>query len=79
MWRVHFLTMDDRLNLKDLLKIPENQVFNYTYDVVRFGKTVVIRGKDVIYVWVDGLHKVVAFMETENNGKTRPLDYVVER
>lgn len=79
MWRMHFLTMDDRLNLKDLLKIPENQVVNYTYDVVRFGKTVVIKGNDVIYVWVDGLHKVVALMDTESNGKNRPLDYVVER
>lgn len=79
MYRMHFLTMDDRLNLKDLLKIPENQVINYTYDVVRFGKTVVIRGNDVIYVWVDGLHKVVAGMDTYVHGKNRPLDYVVER
>jgi hypothetical protein len=78
LWRVHFLTMDSRLNLKDLLKIPENKVFNYTYDVVRFGKTVVIRGNDVIYVWVDGLHKIVACMNTESNGMNRPLDYVVE-
>lgn len=78
MYRMHFLTMDDRLNLKDLLKIPENQVVNYTYDVVRFGKTVVIKGNEVIYVWVDGLHKVVALMDTESNGKNRPLDYVVE-
>lgn len=79
LWRMHFLTIDDRLNLKDLLKIPENKVFNYTYDVVRFGKTVVIRGNDVIYVWVDGLHKVVAGMNTESTGKNRPLDYVVEQ
>lgn len=77
-WRMHFLMIDDRLNLKDLLKIPENQIFNYTYDVVRFGKTVVIKGNCVIYVWVDGLHKVVAYMSTENTNRHRPLDYVVE-
>ena len=79
LWRMHFLTIDERLNLKDLLKIPENQIFNYTYDVVRFGKTVVIRGNSTIYVWVDGLHKVVAWMSKENDNKTRPLDYVMEQ
>jgi hypothetical protein len=78
LWRMHFLTVDERLNLKDLLKIPENQIFNYTYDVVRFGETVVIRGNSVIYVWVDGLHKIVAWMSTEYTNNHRPLDHVVE-
>lgn len=77
-WRMHFVTVDPKLNLKDLSKIPENEVLNYTYDVVRFGKTIVVRAKTLIYVWIDGLHKVVAMMSASTNGRNRPLDYVVK-
>lgn len=77
-WRLHFVTKDSRLNVKDLFKIPENKVVNYTYDVVRFGKTVIVRADTLIYVWVDGLHKVVAMMGSEPTSRNRPLDRVVE-
>lgn len=78
LWRQHFVTVEPRLNLKDLSKIPENEVVTYKYDVVRFGKTVIVRANTMVYMWIDGLHKVVAMMGDTPTIRNRKLDYVME-
>ena len=77
-WRQHFVTVEPRLNLKDLSKIPENKVVTYKYDVVRFRKTVIVRADTMVYMWIDGLHKVVAMMGDTPTNRNRELDYVME-
>lgn len=78
LWRQHFVTVEPRLNLKDLSKIPENKILTYKYDVVRFGKTVIVRADTMVYMWIDGLHKVVAMMGETTTNRNRALDYVME-
>ena len=78
LWRQHFVTVEPRLNLKDLSKIPENKVITYKYDVVRFGRTVIVRADTMVYMWIDGLHKVVAMMGDTPTNRNRELDYVME-
>ena len=72
-WSVHFSSTDERLNRSNLLKIPENTVFNYVYNVVRFKNTIIIQARNFICVWIDGLHKVYGYFTPSANKGRKPL------
>lgn len=73
-WRVHFSSVDDRLNLSYLKTIPENKITNYKYNVLRCGKTIIIQANGFICVWVDGIHKIYGNFTNSPMNSCRPIE-----
>lgn len=75
-WRTHLISVDERLNIKNLSTIPENKIINYTYNVLRCGNTVIVQGKNNILIWVDGMHKIFGYFTDVPKQNCVQLDYV---
>jgi hypothetical protein len=71
----HFVAVEPRLStMNDFYKLPENKIItDYVYDVLRIGKTIIIRKDEVIYIWIDGVYRIVATFQRGPSKDVRNL------
>lgn len=78
MWYMHFNTIStDLTSTKYLYGLPENtvQTFNNNYRVIRLGKVAIIHKDNILYIWIDKVHRIFAMFDNSATRSACGLDY----